>query len=163
MRINEDYIDSIEIDDISSEVEATDDNFNDKDMYRFAFFFRTRGVYITYVTEDGWKSIADDFYHTLYGILDASPIITEYRHNFPLYVGIEWFGQIARNEVVKKITTDNGREVLFYDRNNPTRERQPLAFLLQFDANIRTLEKLRLLIIFLWRSFQVLSKKTSMP
>ena len=163
MRINEDYIDSIEVDDISSEVEATDDNFNDKDMYRFAFFFRTREVDITYVTEDGWKSIADDFYRKLYEILDASPIITEYRHNFPLYVGIGWFGQIARNEVVKKITTDNGREVLFYDRNNPTRGRQPLAFLLQFDANIRTLEKLRLLIIFLWRSFQVLSKKTFLP
>ena len=92
MRINEDYIDSIEVDDISSEVEATDDNFNDKDMYRFAFFFRTREVDITYVTEDGWKSIADDFYRKLYGILDASPIITEYRHNFPLYVGIGWFG-----------------------------------------------------------------------
>jgi phosphate starvation-inducible protein PhoH len=34
MRINEDYIDSIEVDDISSEVEATDDNFNDKDIVR---------------------------------------------------------------------------------------------------------------------------------
>lgn len=153
MRINEDYIDSIETDDISSEIEGTDNDFNDKELYRFSFYFCTKQTDITYVTEDGWQSIADEFYRTLYGLLDASPIITEYKHAFPLYVGCSYFMTAANREPVKTIEFSHNREIRFYDYSNPTRGRQPFSFMLQFDANIQTLEKLRLLIIFLWTSF----------
>ena len=136
---------------------------NDKDLYRFNFYFRTRDADITYVTEDGWKSIADEFFRVIYRILDSFPFISEYCHMFPLYVGVGYYGQLRGSEPVKTIETETGHKVEFHNYNNPTRGRQPIGFLLQFDADVRTLERIRLLVIFLWRSFNVISRKTFLP
>lgn len=38
--------------------------------------------------------------------------------------------------------------------------RQPFGFYLQFDARVQSLEILRLLVIYLWRLFRTVSKKT---
>lgn len=129
MRINEDYIDSIEVDDISAEVVSTDTEFQDKELYRFAFFFVSKSTDITYVTEDGWKTISDELHRTLFGILDASPLIQEYRHVFPLYVGLTYYENLSRITPVKNIKNDMG-DIQFFDMNNITRGRQALAFML---------------------------------
>ena len=163
MRINEDYIDNLEADELShNEVQISDAN-NDKDFYRFSFYFRTRDADISYVTENGWKSITDEFFRVIYGILDSCPFISEYRRMFPLYVGVAYYWQLSIYEPVKIIETETGHKVEFHNYNDPTRGRQPLGFMLQFDANVRTLVRLRLLVIFLWRSFNVISRKTFLP
>ena len=163
MRINEDYIENLEADELSQdEVQISDAN-DDKGMYQFNFYFRTRDVDITYVTENGWKSITDEFFRVIYGILDSCPFISEYRHMFSLYVGVGYYGQLRGSEPVKTIETETSHKVEFHNYNDPTRGRQPIGFMLQFDADVRTLERIRLLVIFLWRSFNVISRKTFLP
>ena len=162
MRINEDFIENIEDDDISLPLDATERVFNDKDMYRFSFFFVSKPTDISYVTEDRWKSISDELHRILYKFLDSSPVITEYRHLFPLYVALSYYENLNRRDVVKTIE-NNGNDILFYETNIPVSKRQALSFMISFDARIRTLDKLRILILFLWKTFKVISRQTFIP
>lgn len=112
MRINEDYIENIETDDISAEVEDIElaSKYGDKESYKFSFMFRTRELDISDISEDDWKSIADNFYSALYRILDASPLIREYRHIFPLCLNLFFYESIG-DRILKTIETDSGREI----------------------------------------------------
>lgn len=162
MRINEDFIDNIKDDDISLPLDATERVFNDKDMYKFNFFFVSKSKEVTQVTEDEWKSISDELHHYVYKILDSCTVIAEYRHKFPLYVGLNYYNNLKRMTPVKTIE-NNGNDILFYNQNEPAGGRQAMSFMLSFDGRIRTLEKLRILIVFLWKTFRVLSKRTFIP
>ena len=162
MRINEDFIDNIKDDDISIQVEPAETVFNDKDMYKFSFFFVSKSKEITQVTEDEWKSISDELHRCVYKILDSCTVITEYRHKFPLYVGLNYYDNLKRMTPVKTVE-NNENDILFYNQNDPTGGRQVMSFMLSFDGRIRTLEKLRILIVFLWKTFRVLSKRTFLP
>lgn len=162
MRINEDFIENIEDDDISLPLDATERVFNDKALYRFSFFFVSKPIDISYVTEDGWKSISDELHRILYKFLDGCPVITEYRHLFPLYVALSYYENLNRRDVVKTIE-NNGNDILFYETNVPVSKRQALSFMISFDARIRTLDKLRTLILFLWKTFKVISRQTFIP
>lgn len=92
MHINEDYIEDIETDGLHQEEVTAGGVFHDKEHYQFGFYFRSSDSDVD-MTDNEWKSAADQFLRTVHKSLDEYPVIQDFSHDIPIYIGLWYYGQ----------------------------------------------------------------------
>lgn len=156
MRINEDYLDDIEIDDLQTDVRVNADMDTREFMYQFTFCTKE----MTKGKEPQWYiSRMERFYDIFMKMLDKLAFIKDYSHEFPINFG--WFidndydeqttesGLRFRYRHDEHVSYDSIRQFFFASPTNK------FHFVLGIDCKkIDTLEDIQRTLLMLWNVFE---------
>ena len=157
MRINEEFIEDIDAGDLCNNDVDVVQLYNDERSYMYSFRFYTKQLETANISDAEWISNVDKFFQVIYSVFDKSLFIENYRHMFDIDV---YYGYSNR---LKQITTNNKHNIYFTDSYNQNNTKGQIIFRIDCNFRIRTLDKLRTFVIYLWKSFNKICRNTFLP
>ena len=153
MRINEDFLDDLEQDDIASASVSVQD-IRDDSAWPYVFHLES-GSIVKKRKPAFYIQKLEKLYHLLVTVFDKCPAITDFNHNFAIRIGY------IRDDEYNEIMTDHGAIIRWSNSCNSLEEyfdpnegrRADIFIHLGLEAKTDTMMQIRRLMLSLWKGF----------